>query len=286
MKQCDLSSLSNVNSFCDSVIECLHHIDVLVCFAAAVGDNPANVTTTRTPTDGLQMMFQCNYLSHYLIIHRLMRLLKQSPHGARIIVTSSQLHRLGHIQLDRIAYNYSRHIMLAYADSKLALIMMARELAERLMKRESERRSNFSSSSSSFKSVFLPKVYSFHPGAVSNTAGNNNIPHWYGRYLIKLCTFVHSKSPLDGAQTLIYLTLSPNICNFSGGYFGNCQLITTNYNRSVNDPKLRRQLWDMSLDLLRKKFKLLLNIDEDLDNDNEVDVSNFDQDKNEFKILN
>ena len=226
VEQCDLSSLNSVVQFCDRLRKQYSQINVLVCFAAAVGQ-PMD---RRLTDDGFEIQFQCNYLSHFLMIQLLIDIIKSTP-NSRIILTSSNAHLVGKIELDNISRfeRCTKHVFMAYSDSKLALVMLAKELSERL----------------SSTSVW---VNSFHPGTVY-TDGIRYNKIWYLKYLLSLLAFIYGKSEQDGAQTMIYLTVAEELNGITGHYFGDCAKAP--HNRLVDDKQLRSDLWNLSIKLVK-----------------------------------
>lgn len=223
VEKCDLGCLANVAQCCQRIKQQQLRIDVLVCFAAAVG----NAVQDSKTDDGFETQFQCNYLSHFLMIQMLLDLLKPT---SRVILTSSAAHLFGKIDLRNISRmdRYKRHGFLAYGDSKLALVMLAKELSERL----------------AHTGVC---INSFHPGTVY-TAGIKNAPTWYLYYPLTLLAFLYGKTAKDGAQTMIHLTVSEEVNGITGRYFADCEVAP--HNRAANDRKLRSGLWDLSMKLI------------------------------------
>lgn len=227
VEHCDLSSFDSVVRFCDRLkrLSIKQRIDYLICFAAATGI-PIEQKFTA---DGLEMHFQCNYLSHFLLIHLLLPLLNE---GARIILTSSQAHLFGKIDLENInrLERYDRHPFRTYGDSKLALVILARELSKRL----------------AANNIL---AYSFHPGTVlTNGIKHNRI--WYLRILLTIVAYFYGKSHRDGAQTMIYLTVTEQRWLSNGRYYADCAV--AHYNPMVDDEKLADQLWSHSYNLIEK----------------------------------
>lgn len=224
VEYCDLNSMKIVSEFCQRLKKKESRIDFLVCFAAATGV-PADQLFTP---DGLEMHFQCNYLSHFLMVHLLQDLF--SSH-ARIILTSSSAHLFGSIDPDNISKleHYRKHPFRSYGDSKLALVMFAKDLAERFA------HTNITANS-------------FHPGTVyTNGIKYNQI--WYLRIFLSIIAFFYNRSAKDGAQTMIYLTVSDKVANISGEYFADCAIAS--YNRMADDNHLRKKLFKLSNDLIK-----------------------------------
>lgn len=97
-------------------------IDILIN-NAGIAFNEFNKTD-----EGFESHLVTNYLSHFLLTHLLLSKLKAAE-SSRIINVSAQAHYSGNIFLENmnIELNYSYN--KAFAQSKLALVMMARHMA-------------------------------------------------------------------------------------------------------------------------------------------------------------
>ncbi|SFR02833.1 NAD(P)-dependent dehydrogenase, short-chain alcohol dehydrogenase family [Lentzea waywayandensis] len=98
------------------------HLDVLVNNAATAGPETATFTE-----DGNEITFQVNYLAPFLLTRLLDDAL--SPEG-RVVNVSSTLHRAGHLSWNDLNRRRRYQRGAAYAQSKLALTMFTRALAE------------------------------------------------------------------------------------------------------------------------------------------------------------
>ena len=56
------------------------------------------------------------------------------------------------------------------------------------------------------------------------------------------------KTPELGAQTSIFLSVSPEVADISGEYFSDCQ--TTLLSPNASNAELARKLWDLSARLV------------------------------------
>jgi NAD(P)-dependent dehydrogenase (short-subunit alcohol dehydrogenase family) len=123
----DLASMAQVRQLAATVLRDYSRLDVLVNNA---GIGRGEDTTIRQETqDGFEMRLGVNYLSHFYLTRTLLPLLKASA-PARIVNISStaqQAFDFDNVMLER-DYDGAR----AYAQSKLALIMMAIDLSEEL----------------------------------------------------------------------------------------------------------------------------------------------------------
>ncbi|MCD9194287.1 SDR family NAD(P)-dependent oxidoreductase [Streptomyces albireticuli] len=119
----DFSRLDEVRSMAARVADGHPTLDVLVNNAALVA--PEHRTMTA---DGNELSLQVNFLAAYLLTHELSGPLSARP-GSRVVNVSSAMHRTASISWDdpHRAKRYSR--LAAYAQSRLALTISAREKA-------------------------------------------------------------------------------------------------------------------------------------------------------------
>ncbi|NWW54566.1 RDH14 dehydrogenase, partial [Pedionomus torquatus] len=174
--------------------------------------------------DGFEMQFGVNHLGHFLLTNLLLGLLKNSA-PSRIVVVSSKLYKYGEINFEDLNSEISYNKSFCYSRSKLANILFARELARRL-------------------EGTGVTVNSLHPGIVRTNLGRYvNIP-LLAKPLFNLVSWAFFKTPLEGAQTSIYLASSPDVEGVSGKYFGDCK--EEELLPKAMDDLVARKLWDIS----------------------------------------
>jgi NAD(P)-dependent dehydrogenase (short-subunit alcohol dehydrogenase family) len=124
----DYSSLEEVRRLAEEVRSEHDRLDVLIN-NAGIGSGPSGDRTRRESKDGHELRFQVNYLSHFLLTRELLPLLRASETSRVVNVASVGQAPIdfGDPMLER-GYEGTR----AYSQSKLALIMFAFSLAERL----------------------------------------------------------------------------------------------------------------------------------------------------------
>lgn len=174
--------------------------------------------------DGFEMQLGVNHLGHFLLTNLLLGLLKNSA-PSRIVVVSSKLYKYGEINFDDLNSELSYSKSFAYSRSKLANILFTLELARRL-------------------EGTGVTVNVLHPGVVRTNLGRYVHIPLLARPLFNLVSWAFFKSPLEGAQTSIYLASSPEVEGVSGKYFGDCkeeQLLP-----KAMDDLVARKLWDIS----------------------------------------
>lgn len=121
----DLADLASIKAFAARIAAVQPRVDILVNNAGL-----AMTPTRATTKDGFELQFGTNYLGHFLLTSLLLPQLLASP-SPRVVNQSSLGHRLAPIDFDDLqgAAKYSTN--KAYGQSKLAMILFARELQRR-----------------------------------------------------------------------------------------------------------------------------------------------------------
>lgn len=200
----DFSSMDQVRSLADQVISQYQHLEVLI--------NNAGLYTTskQTTSDGFELTFAVNHLSHFLLTNLLLDLVKASA-PARIITVSSSAHFDADFDITDLNAEKNFNGWNAYSVSKLANLLFTFALARRL------------------KGSGVT-VNSLHPGFIkTNILGKH---------------FANQKPVEEGAETPVYLASSPEVAEISGEYFERKQ-ISPSSELSRNEP-LQEELWEIS----------------------------------------
>ena len=124
----DLASLDEVRALADRVEAETDRLDVLVS-NAGIGHAGNGQDRRVTSVDGLELRFAVNYLAGYLLVRRLLPLLRRSA-PARIVNVSSAGQAA--IDFDDVMLERSYTGVQAYCQSKLAQVMLTYDLAEEL----------------------------------------------------------------------------------------------------------------------------------------------------------
>ena len=123
----DLAVLASVREAAGEVLKTVRQIDALVCNAAI-----AQVPTQQLTVDGFESMLGTNHYGHFLLCGLLFPRIEES--GGRIVVVSSLGYDMGikTIQFDDMNWDHNYHQNHTYSQSKLAQMMFAYELQDRL----------------------------------------------------------------------------------------------------------------------------------------------------------
>jgi NAD(P)-dependent dehydrogenase (short-subunit alcohol dehydrogenase family) len=121
----DLSSLKSVRKFVHDFVRTENDLHILINNAGIYG------CPHWKSQDGYEMQFAVNHLGHFLLTNLLMDTLAQSA-PSRIIVVSSSLHKKACIKFDDLNGDQDYNPKKAYTQSKLANLLFAHELNNRL----------------------------------------------------------------------------------------------------------------------------------------------------------
>jgi NAD(P)-dependent dehydrogenase (short-subunit alcohol dehydrogenase family) len=187
-------------------------------------NNAGIMNTSRKETvDGLEEVFSVNHLAYYSLTLMLMnKLIESGP--SRVVNVASGAHMfVKDMNFDDLQSEKEYKTMQVYGRSKLANILFTRELAERL----------------EGKGV---TVNCLHPGFVNTGIGSNNSPT-IGRILMTLARPFSRKTD-RGAETSIYLCVSPEVENETGEYFYDCK--KEKISAAASDKENATKLWEVS----------------------------------------
>ncbi|KAJ9593667.1 hypothetical protein L9F63_014792, partial [Diploptera punctata] len=199
LRHLDLSSLASVRKFANEIIKTELRLDVLINNAGAGG------LGNKKTTDGLLIGMQINHFGPFLLTCLLLDLMKKSS-PSRIIMVSSFNHKLAKFDIDNLNSEKWFSDVQVYNCSKLANVLMANELANKLKGTE--------------KKVWT--VNSLHPGAVK-TEILRRVPSFVLFFVNSLLIRPFFKNVRDGAQTTIHLAVSEEVEGVTGKYFADCK---------------------------------------------------------------
>ena len=200
----DLASFEQVREFGEEVLRDYNTLDVLI----------NNAGIARAPNgralseDGHELIFQVNYLSHFLLTRMLLpRLLEGAP--SRLVNVSSGAQRP--IDFDDVMLENNFSSGRAYAQSKLAQVLFTFDLAEELEGTE-------------------VIVNTLHPATYMDTP------------MVTRGGRTPRTTVAEGADAVMQLVTSPEVG--SGGYFSG--LRRSRANAQAYDEEARAKLWRLS----------------------------------------
>ncbi|MGF7236452.1 MAG: SDR family NAD(P)-dependent oxidoreductase [Frankia sp.] len=230
----DFARLGDVRRIADEILTLCPRIDVLANNAGALFPN------RMITEDGNEMTFQVNHLAGFLLTGLLLPRLAATP-GSRVLTTSSLINPIGHINLDDLDRSRRRYRQFgAYADSKLANILFARELARRV---------GDGAAGSTGAVAIGPTTMAFHPGLVNSSFGRDT---WYFQKASSPSwNRIAALSPDRGAAPLVALAVRPDPHTVNGAYLHRFKpRERVLLSRQARDPLLARRLWERSAELV------------------------------------
>ena len=223
----DLASLASVNAFAGEFKQAYDSLDILINNAGVMAP-PFSQTA-----DGFEMQFGTNHLGHFALTGHLLPLLEAGEAG-RIVVVASLAHRFGKVNFSNLNSEKRYLRWPAYAQSKLANLMYAKELQRRLEKAGSK--------------VIAVAV---HPG-YSATNLQRHTPG--GAIMNKI-----AQSQLEGAMPTLYGATNPGVKG--GEYIGPDGWLEIKGRPKhayvapkAADPAAAARLWDVSEGMTRVQY--------------------------------
>ena len=124
VRRIDLADLASVEEFAGGLMAGGRPVDLLVNNAGVMAP-PTRMTTA----DGFELQFGSNFLGPFALTMRLLPLLLAAP-APRVVTMSSGVASYGRIRFDDLQWTRGYRPNLAYAQSKLADLMLTLHLAE------------------------------------------------------------------------------------------------------------------------------------------------------------
>jgi len=126
VRECDLADLDSVAAFASGVRDAYDGVDVL-CNNAGVMAIPRQETV-----DGFEMQLGVNHFGHFALTGQLLPELRASDGESRVVTQSSGAHTAGEMDFSDLQSEQSYGKWSAYGRSKLANLLFAYELQDRL----------------------------------------------------------------------------------------------------------------------------------------------------------
>jgi NAD(P)-dependent dehydrogenase (short-subunit alcohol dehydrogenase family) len=209
--QADLSSLADTRKLADAVLADHRRLDVFISNAGIGSQN--NGPARQTSADGHELRFAVNYLSGFLLAHRLLPLLKASAPSRIVNVASLGQHP---IDFDDVMITKDYSGSRAYAQSKLSQIMFTIDLAEAL------------------KGSGVT-VNSLHPATYMNTT------------MVRAGGITPMSTVEQGGEAILHLVTGDDVANKSGLFFNGMN--EAKANPQAYDAEARKRLHALSLEL-------------------------------------
>jgi NAD(P)-dependent dehydrogenase (short-subunit alcohol dehydrogenase family) len=228
----DLAELASVTAFARRLRSTGQPLDLLVNNAGVMA-----LPQRRLTADGFEMQFATNYLGHFALTGLLLPLLRLSREP-RVVQVGSLAHRMGRIDFDDLQGEQDYNPWTAYAQSKLASLLFAREL----QRRSDANEWNVLSSAA-------------HPGYAqtdlfANGLGARNPLALLSRSLGRLL----SQSAAAGARPALYAAASPSAR--PGEYYGPGGIFElkgpaalARLSAEAQNQAVARRLWEVSVQL-------------------------------------
>lgn len=231
----DLSSLVSVQRFCHEFLALGLPLNILINNAGVYSKN------LEFSEDKIEMTFATNYLGHYLLtemlLEKMIETAAQTGVQGRIINLSSVIHswvKRDDFCLTRLLNPNNYNGTCAYAQSKLATIMHAKEMSRQLRARNAR-----------------VTINAVHPGIVKT-----GIIRAHKGFITDSLFFIASKllkSTSQGASTTCYAALSPQTEGVNGKYFADCN--ESNCSALANDESEAKKLWQQTRALIHRRLR-------------------------------
>jgi len=172
---------------------------------------------------GYERQFFTNHIGHFLLITGLLPELTET---ARVVMLSSSMHKMAPkagIDFDNLSGAKGYAPWTAYAQSKLANLLFAKQLAKRLQG----------------SGVTANAV---HPGVI--VSGLQRTMPAFQRWAMAVAAPIALKSVAEGAATQCYVATRPELALVTGEYFADCNVAQPS--ARAQDSALAERLWEES----------------------------------------
>ena len=240
----DLESFKSIKNFTEEVKSKYQKIDILINNAGM--GTASNIHKTE---DGFLNAFQVNYLGNVLLTVLLLDHFNEKE--AKVINVSSKAYEYSNITYGDSKYLNNYDLMFKkfsemknkqplYSDTKLLLNYFTQYLAKLTDE----------------KYPYL-KIFCLHPGAILTNIIKFEHLFYKLLFLIIIRNFLYlfTKDVIHGAQTTLFLSYSDNKDLVNGAYYNNLKI--ENYVQKAKDERLKNEMVNETLKILKNKFKEL-----------------------------
>jgi len=224
----DLQSLPSVRQFAAEFKAKNLPLHCLILNAGVMAAPNRQVTEQK-----IELQFGVNHVAHHLLTVLLLDVLKQSA-PSRIVVVSSAAHYRGPVLFDDINSEKSYQKWIAYAQSKTANVLFAKQLNVILQKEGKE--------------AAKVTALSLHPGVIATELTRHMDPQDMAEF--KNMRYRRKTIP-QGAATTLVAALSPDFEGRGGVYLSDCNEMAPAPHAS--DLALAQRLWDVTEQIIKDK---------------------------------
>ncbi|KAI0069896.1 NAD-P-binding protein [Panus rudis PR-1116 ss-1] len=241
----NLADLKAVDRFAKTLLSELNRIDILIC-NAGIGQAPFGITD-----DGLERHFEVNNLSHFVIVNRLLPLMKKTaevapPATVRIVFQSSEMHRFAPSDVkfaSKDEINQDRDGVQLYGRTKLGNILHGKQLAKRKLTNQTH----------------PVLAISVHPGMV-DTEVQGAWTESYGQVFGKAMEILNAKlgkTAPEGAEASLWAAVSTDINienwqEYQGRYFSEPYGKPDTETDQAKDEAIGDSFWELCSKLSRE----------------------------------
>ena len=228
---CELSEFESVRSCADQIKALNIPVDVLLCNAGIMALPKLELG------NGFEQQFNTNHLGHFILVHNLLDQVKQAEQG-RVVMLSSLAHKmapLGGILFDNLDGSKWYKDWPFYGQSKLANMLAAVSFSKQL--------EGTSATANSVHPGIIRTNLSRSMGGIQGLVFNNPVSGWV------VGKMMGAKSIAQGAATQCYAATAPELAEFSGKYFSDCN--EERPSRYGRDAELADRLWEFSVDAVK-----------------------------------
>jgi len=213
----DMAKINEVKRISAEVAANHPVIDVLINNAGGV------FTKFKLTEDGIEETLANNHLGYFISTLLLLKNLKRSEDG-RIIIVSSDSHYRGKIDFESFTTNKGYSFMKAYGQSKLANVLFAYYLADKL------------------KDDGM-SINALHPGVVKTSIGNKTGNRLFS-FIWTVFSSIGGITTKKAAETFIYLATTDQGREHHGKYLTAGKLKESS--KSSYDAELQQKFWEWS----------------------------------------
>ncbi|MBW2526682.1 MAG: SDR family oxidoreductase [Deltaproteobacteria bacterium] len=211
---CELSSPASVRGCVAAVRQLERPLDGIICNAGIMA------LPKPERKHGIELQLLTNHVGHFMLVTELLDALTDD---GRVVVVSSDAHRRAPregIRFDDLAADRGYSPWGAYGQSKLANILFARQLTQRLAEKQT--------------------ANSLHPGVISTNLSRHMNPVFGALEAVVGPLFF--KSIPQGAATQCYLATHPDAAGTTAAYFADCNVAAPS--SLAADDGLAARLWE------------------------------------------